>query len=149
EHGPGVRGGHPPRPPQVGHERGRHHLPRMPRGRRTSRRHPRLVRSHARPLAPHTTRPRHRAGPFSCPGDTLDPFDQFAPAPLLPGALCAQTGYGDLWFPERGVNPHAAKETCARCPLLTSCLTYALTHPEHGVWGATTEAERDVLTGRR
>ena len=79
----------------------------------------------------------------------MDPFDQFAPAPLLPGALCAQTGYGDLWFPERGVNPHAAKETCARCPLLTSCLTYALTHPEHGVWGATTEAERDVLTGRR
>jgi WhiB family redox-sensing transcriptional regulator len=41
-----------------------------------------------------------------------------------------------------------AKQVCARCPLTRTCLTYAVTHPVHGVWGGTTEGERQQLQRR-
>jgi WhiB family redox-sensing transcriptional regulator len=39
----------------------------------------------------------------------------------------------------------AAKEICSSCPLVTSCLAYALKHDELGVWGGTTESQRKYM----
>lgn len=39
-----------------------------------------------------------------------------------------------------------AKAICRRCPVVTACLQHALTTPErHGVWGGTTETEREAV----
>ena len=55
----------------------------------------------------------------------------------------------DLFFDPH--TEHAAKQVCRRCPVLKACLSYALTCREkHGVWGGTTEAERqELLTGMK
>ncbi len=79
----------------------------------------------------------------------MDPFAQFAMPSWPSDALCTQVGYADLWHPDKGGTPYTAEKVCARCPIVASCLTYALANREHGVWGATTAIERDVLTGRR
>jgi WhiB family transcriptional regulator, redox-sensing transcriptional regulator len=43
-----------------------------------------------------------------------------------------------------------AKKVCARCPVRTECLTWALeTGLDHGVWGGLTEHERRALLARR
>lgn len=73
-------------------------------------------------------------------------------APILTpdwdGALCTETGYGDLWYPERG-NPdgyQAAVRTCRTCPLIEACRDYAMTAgEEHGVWGGLTPNDRRKL----
>lgn len=78
----------------------------------------------------------------------MDPFDQFAPPDLPPGALCAQAD-PEAWFPEQGGNPRPAKAICGGCPVITECLAYALPRDEYGTWAATTRLERDVLMGRR
>jgi WhiB family redox-sensing transcriptional regulator len=40
-----------------------------------------------------------------------------------------------------------AKQVCARCPVCSECLAYALRHPEAiGVWGGRTERERRELS---
>ncbi|MGH8867099.1 MAG: WhiB family transcriptional regulator [Actinomycetes bacterium] len=41
-----------------------------------------------------------------------------------------------------------AKRVCAGCPFRRPCLAYALTHSEAGIWGGTTEKERDELRRR-
>lgn len=46
----------------------------------------------------------------------------------------------------------AAKDVCRNCPVQVPCLEFALANAEAGVWGGTSEAERDRmrgLTGRR
>lgn len=42
-------------------------------------------------------------------------------------------------------NTAAAKSICNDCTQLTSCLSYALYHEMFGIWGGTTERERQVL----
>jgi WhiB family redox-sensing transcriptional regulator len=42
----------------------------------------------------------------------------------------------------------AAKEICKRCPLAAECLAYALNNQVIGVWGGTTERQRDQLRRR-
>jgi Transcription factor WhiB len=42
----------------------------------------------------------------------------------------------------RTTNP---KELCAFCPVVRSCLAAAIVADEHGVWGRTTEDERDAI----
>lgn len=60
-------------------------------------------------------------------------------------ALCTQTD-PDAFFPEKGQNPNRAKKVCARCPIRTGCLTYALDNDiRFGVWGGTSENERRAL----
>lgn len=65
-------------------------------------------------------------------------------------ALCAQVG-GDLWFPGKGENPHAAQAVCARCPVQTACRDYALAEfpssdeADHGLWGNTSPRDRRAL----
>jgi WhiB family redox-sensing transcriptional regulator len=60
-------------------------------------------------------------------------------------AVCATTD-PDSFFPEHGREHLHAKNTCARCPVATQCLAYALEHDERwGVWGGTNEADRQRL----
>ena len=63
---------------------------------------------------------------------------------LFDQAVCAQTD-PDLFFPEKGVNCHAAKQLCRSCVHVTDCLTWALHYSVDGVWGATTPRERIEL----
>ncbi|MFD6417094.1 WhiB family transcriptional regulator [Streptomyces sp. NPDC060194] len=44
----------------------------------------------------------------------------------------------------------AAKQVCARCPVMVDCREHALMMPEpYGVWGGLTAAERRVVLARR
>jgi WhiB family redox-sensing transcriptional regulator len=40
----------------------------------------------------------------------------------------------------------AAQEVCGSCPVRRSCLATALLHDEQGVWGGTTETDREAIT---
>lgn len=52
--------------------------------------------------------------------------------------------------PEREVREQKAKAICARCPVRTECLEYALSRPEkYGVWGGMNEDERASERRRR
>jgi WhiB family redox-sensing transcriptional regulator len=64
------------------------------------------------------------------------------------GALCAQVD-PDLFFPDQGGHPVAAKQICEQCPVKQECLLDALSLPpsldSYGVRGGTTESERRKL----
>lgn len=65
--------------------------------------------------------------------------------PWVADAVCAQTD-PELFFPEKGYTPHAAKKICMGCVARLDCLDYALrTYQRYGVWGGTTERERRKL----
>ncbi|MET8246619.1 WhiB family transcriptional regulator [Streptomyces sp. NPDC005202] len=57
----------------------------------------------------------------------------------------------ELFFPVGTTGPAlrdvaAAKRICARCPVLSQCLTFALSSGQtSGVWGGTCEEERVAL----
>ncbi|WP_432883493.1 WhiB family transcriptional regulator [Kribbella sp. CA-245084] len=52
----------------------------------------------------------------------------------------------DSCFPEPGQATAAAVDRCSFCPVRRSCLASALANDEEfGVWGATTEVQRDVI----
>jgi hypothetical protein len=54
----------------------------------------------------------------------------------------------DTWFPEPAdtATKAAAVDRCGFCPVRRSCLAFALAGGEDfGVWGGTTELQRDVL----
>jgi WhiB family redox-sensing transcriptional regulator len=57
----------------------------------------------------------------------------------------------DLFFPisvsgRGGEQADRAREVCARCPVRSECLDFALrTRQMHGVWGGTTAEERYLL----
>ena len=60
-------------------------------------------------------------------------------------ALCAQTD-PELFFPNKGIAPTAAKATCRACPVRAECLQAALAVPSlDGVWGGTTPMERRAV----
>jgi WhiB family transcriptional regulator, redox-sensing transcriptional regulator len=51
--------------------------------------------------------------------------------------------------PARSARETAAKAVCARCPVVEECLRQALaTREPYGVWGGTTESEREEILGR-
>jgi WhiB family redox-sensing transcriptional regulator len=59
--------------------------------------------------------------------------------------LCAQTD-PEAFYPDSGVNAHAAKAVCRACPVIEACREHALTAPEpYGVWGGLSERERQAL----
>ncbi|MFE5309733.1 WhiB family transcriptional regulator [Isoptericola sp. NPDC056605] len=65
-------------------------------------------------------------------------------------ALCAQVGYGDIWFPDKGGSTREAKQICAECPIATRCLEVALANGErHGIWGGVSERDRRKLAQGR
>lgn len=59
-------------------------------------------------------------------------------------ALCAETML-DEFFPSQGESPKRAKLICGSCDVRAECLAAALAGREQGVWGGTTEAERDQI----
>jgi WhiB family redox-sensing transcriptional regulator len=49
----------------------------------------------------------------------------------------------DTFFPSDGVGVEVAKRICATCPVVDTCLEYALENRiDHGVWGGTSERQR-------
>jgi WhiB family transcriptional regulator, redox-sensing transcriptional regulator len=60
----------------------------------------------------------------------------------------------ELFFPISTTGPARlqlmeAKRVCARCPVLSECLRWAIvTGMEHGVWGGMSEGERRALRRR-
>jgi WhiB family transcriptional regulator, redox-sensing transcriptional regulator len=54
------------------------------------------------------------------------------------------------FFPSDGVGVEAAQRVCAECPVRVECLEYALVHRiDHGVWGGTSERERQRMIRER
>lgn len=49
------------------------------------------------------------------------------------------------WLPE---HEEQAKRICRKCPLIGDCLDVAIERREKGVWGGTTEAEREMVRGQ-
>ncbi|WP_441448327.1 WhiB family transcriptional regulator [Brachybacterium tyrofermentans] len=71
------------------------------------------------------------------------------PEPWMADATCAQID-GDLWFPEVGANPQAAKRICLeQCPVREQCLAYALENDEQGVWGGLSRNQRKALQAKQ
>lgn len=70
--------------------------------------------------------------------------------PWMADASCTTVNPEDF-FPTPGGGGNttkAVKEICAACPVQTACLEYALADRDlYGIWGGTTEAERDTLRG--
>lgn len=63
--------------------------------------------------------------------------------------LCAQADPA-LFYPEQGESAAAARRVCRACPVREQCLAYALeTGQEWGVWGGTTERERQRVRAAR
>ena len=64
------------------------------------------------------------------------------------------------WWPQRGCNTPTAKllfdtkprkakdDLCGPCPVKRECLEYALLYKEHGIWGGTTETDRDQILSK-
>lgn len=61
-------------------------------------------------------------------------------------ASCAES-VGDIWFPEtNSPNTKTAKAICNDCPVIDSCLNYALENRfNDGIWGGLTPNERKLL----
>ncbi|WP_326565104.1 WhiB family transcriptional regulator [Amycolatopsis rhabdoformis] len=58
---------------------------------------------------------------------------------------CAEIG-PDLFFPEKGEDTTTARWVCAGCEVRLRCLEYAIqTREEFGIWGGTTEREREQI----
>ena len=72
-----------------------------------------------------------------------DPARAFADAP---DRACADRP--DLtWHPERGGNAHvaAARAVCLTCPHLAPCRDWGVRHERFGIWGGTTQRERQRI----
>lgn len=57
----------------------------------------------------------------------------------------------NIFFPEENevLVGAAAKKVCRRCPVKEECLQWALDHDEVGIWGGTTDAQRDSIRRKR
>lgn len=55
----------------------------------------------------------------------------------------------DLFHPGPGGDTLIPKAICWRCPVRVECLSWAMQGNMSGVWGATTEKQRDRLKWRR
>jgi WhiB family redox-sensing transcriptional regulator len=54
-----------------------------------------------------------------------------------------------LFFPERGGSTKEAKAVCAGCIVSEDCLEYAVVHERDGIWGGTSERERQRIRRAR
>jgi WhiB family transcriptional regulator, redox-sensing transcriptional regulator len=55
-----------------------------------------------------------------------------------------------VFFPSDGVGVDRARKICNGCPVIDTCLEYALEERiEHGVWGGCSERERRRIQKRR
>ncbi|MER5882677.1 WhiB family transcriptional regulator [Streptomyces sp. NPDC001941] len=66
-------------------------------------------------------------------------------------ALCAQTD-PELFFPPQGggvLQMAQARAVCAACPVRLPCLEHGVAHGERGVWGGTTDRQRQAIRRAR
>lgn len=54
-----------------------------------------------------------------------------------------------LFFPATGRHLNKAKAVCNGCPVLVTCLEYALDNREQGIWAGTNEADRNKILAFR
>ena len=60
----------------------------------------------------------------------------------MANALCRRSD-PDLFYPGTGHSSQEGRAVCARCPVRTECLAYAIEHREYyGVWGGLSERQR-------
>ena len=64
---------------------------------------------------------------------------------------CCRGVSASAFFPSDGSGVEAAQQVCQTCPVRIACLEYALVNRlDHGVWGGTSERERQrILRTRR
>jgi len=67
----------------------------------------------------------------------------------LPRGNCFNSDDPDLFFSNDFQDQARAALICSTCPLRNDCAAVALERGEHGVWGGTTEADRNRLTQGR
>jgi WhiB family transcriptional regulator, redox-sensing transcriptional regulator len=70
----------------------------------------------------------------------------------MPEGACRSEDPG-LFFPVSEIGPslwqvERARTVCRRCPVLATCLRYAMDTGQHGIWGATTDGERRAMQQR-
>lgn len=76
----------------------------------------------------------------------------WTPASWMERAACARHGDPDLWFPDRVQDDRQqeALRICAACPVRAACLAYVMSlPPQAGIWGGTTEEQRNQDRRRR
>lgn len=62
--------------------------------------------------------------------------------PWMDDAKCSEVD-PDLFFPEKGGSTRLAKQLCASCPVVETCLEYANTNRiNEGIWGGKSAKER-------
>ena len=84
---------------------------------------------------------------------SLNLYNYSVPKFVLSGDPACSTVDPELFFPQeqpgqlaaKYVNLSKAKAICDGCPLKNPCLEYALRNMEIGVWGGTTESQREDL----
>lgn len=78
-------------------------------------------------------------------GTTFAPDLGFEPPEWTLAAVC-QSVDPEIFFPNKGESPNAAKRVCDRCPVIVECLAFATAHGErYGVYGGKSERERRAL----
>lgn len=55
----------------------------------------------------------------------------------------------ELWFTGDERSDRRAKALCGGCPVVMACLRHAMVWHEIGVWGATTQRERNAAGALR
>jgi WhiB family redox-sensing transcriptional regulator len=54
----------------------------------------------------------------------------------------------EWWYPLKGKESYAISRQavliCRACPVRSPCLSHALVHETHGIWGGMREAEREI-----
>lgn len=64
-------------------------------------------------------------------------------------ALCAGADV-NVWFPANVKDIEAAKEICAKCPVIADCLDTAINDRiGYGIWGGKTADERKIIRAKR
>lgn len=64
--------------------------------------------------------------------------------PWQDSALCRDVD-PEIFFPFGKTSARKAQQVCQVCPVRNDCLSYALEHESHGVWGGLSESERGRL----
>lgn len=54
----------------------------------------------------------------------------------------------DKFFPAKGAGNRQARAICADCPVINDCLDYAIVYRMTGIWGGTTQSQRNRLYSR-
>lgn len=81
--------------------------------------------------------------------DFLGLVGSLAFVPWMEDGLCRQAANPDAWFPTTGqhnATTRTAMRVCRSCPVVETCLNYALERPDlQGIWGGTTNRERKAF----